>query len=411
MHSYAFSNETISDKSVAYTFNKAIMNLNDHPKVQSVQKHVLALEQKGRQEGSWGDPIFKISARNLTGNQISNVMPEVMQGIEFQISQKIAITPLYGTLKKSFAELAASQKHSAQNHKRQLIRDLWINLIITRKLNEEIAILTENLNWTLKNIAISKKLYANGHISQQVLLNVQIRKSEIEIDLEDRKTELEKQKDQLKYLVDLEGNLDFTSVPWNFLETKTQLKNPQDFNEKALEAKLKSNELRLKAAKLAYIPDLTFSFSYTRMLRQKEGFISAGLALPLPLSRKKYASHSLAMFEKEKTIEELLEYKRLREYQKQKLTHDIDKQQSHLRIINQQAIAFAKNSRRITSQSYGFGRSSYQDLMQAELQLQRLLLKRSLIKAQLAKNQISYKYLVGDDLYNSPVNNGGSVND
>ena len=395
MHSYA----------VAYTFNKAIINLNNHPKIQSVQKHALTLKQKGKQEGSWGDPIFKISARNLTGNQISSVMPEVMQSIEFQISQKIAITPLYGTLKKSFLELATSQEYSAKDHKRQLIKNLWINLITTRNLNEEIAILTENLKWTVKNITISKKLYANGHISQQALLNVQIRKSEIEMDLEDKRIELKKQKDQLKYLVSLEGDLDFTSVPWSFLETGIQLKELQDFNEKALEAKLKSKKLRLKAAKLAYIPDLTFSVSYTRMLKQKEGFISAGIALPLPLSRKKYASYSSTLFEKEKTIEEILEYKRLRKYQKQKLMHDIHKQQSHLRIINQQAIAFAKNSRRIISQSYGFGQSSYQALMQAELQLQKLLLKRSLLKAQLAKNQISYKYLIGDSLY------GGSINE
>ena len=349
-------------------------------------------------------PVFKVSTRNLTGSQISNPMgdPFVMQSIGFQISQKVSLTPVYGTLKRSFLEHASAKKYSAQDHKRQLIRDLWINLIVTRYINEEITILKENLDWTLKNIAISKKLYTSGSISQQALLSVQIRKSEIESNLEGKKFELKQQKEQFKYLVDLEGTLDLSSIPWSFLETASR-QNLKDPKLMALEAQLRSNKFRLKAARLAYIPDLTFSVSYTRMLKRKEGFLSAGVLLPLPLSRKKYASARSAVFKKEQSIEELLQYKRLKEYQKQTLIHNIEKNRSQLQIIDRKTIAFAKNSKAITSKSYSFGRSNYQALLQSELQLQELLIKRSLIKSQLAKNQISYKYLVGDNLVEGEI--------
>ena len=216
----------ISNPALSYTFDKAIMNLDNHPLIQSIEKQSFSLKQRGREAGSWGDPILKVSGRNFTGNEISNHAgdPFVMQSIDFQISQKVALTPTYGTLRKSFEELANAKKYFAQDHKRQLIRDLWINLIVTRHINEELAILKENLGWTVRNIAISKKLYTNGSISQQVLLNVQIRKSEIESHLESKNFELKKQKEQLKYLIDLEGSLDFASIPWGFLKNALQSK-------------------------------------------------------------------------------------------------------------------------------------------------------------------------------------------
>ena len=132
------------------------------------------------------------------------------------------------------------------------------------------------------------------------------------------------------------------------------------------------------------------------MLKHNESFLSAGILLPLPLSRKKYASAKEALFEKEQSVEELLEYKRSKEYQKQVLTHSMTKSQLQLQIMDKQAITFAKNSKVIISKSYSFGRANYQALLQSELQLQDLLIKRSLIKSELAKNQISYKYLLGD---------------
>ena len=394
----------ISTSVSSYTFDKAILHLDAHPSVQSIEKQVLSLKQKGRYEGSWGDPVFKVSARNLTGEEISNPMGDlsVMQGIDFQISQKVALTPVYGTLKKSFLELANAKKYAAQDRKKQLVKDLWINLIALRRINEEITILKENLDWTVKNIAVSKKLYTSGRISQQVLLNVQIRQSEIASSLEGKNFELKQQEEKLKYLVDLEGSLDPVSIPWSFLETELS-QNVKDLKLMALEAKLRANNLRLKAARLSYVPDLTFSVSYTRMLKQKEGFLSAGVSLPLPLSRKKYASARGAIFEKEQSVEDILQYKRFKEYQKQTLMHNMKKSRSQLQILDQKAIAFAKNSKTITSKSYSFGRSSYQALLQSELQLQDLLIQRSLIKSQLAKDQISYKYLMGDRLFGGNI--------
>ncbi len=397
----------ISNHAFAYTFDEAIAHLSHHPVVQSIHQQAFLFKQKGQQEGSWGDPIFHVSMRNMTGRTVSfpTVDPTIMQSINFQISQKVALTPVYGTKKKSLFQMALAQEHTKEDQKRKLIIDLWIHLITNRSLNEEMQILKENLDWMMNTISVSEKLYVNGTISQQALLNIKIRKSEMESDIENKKSQIKKQSEHLKYLVDLEGTLDIATIPWDFLETKTIRTDLQDFKQKAFDAQLTSKELKLKATKLAYIPDMTLSLGYTKMLQHnKEGFISAGITWTLPLSRQKYAARLSAEFEKQKTIEEINQYQRLKENQTKKLLHDIQENKSQLQIIHQQAIPFARNSKQITSQSYRLGQSNYVDLLQAELQMQKLLLKSSLLKASLAKNQITYKYLIGDDLYRGNMN-------
>ena len=70
-----------------------------------------------------------------------------------------------------------------------------------------------------------------------------------------------------------------------------------------------------------------------------------------------------------------------------------------MKILSENTIKFADNSRKITSKSYSLGNASYVELLQSELKLQKLLIRRSLVASKLNKYKINLKYLVGEKLY------------
>lgn len=393
---------------LAYSFHEAIDNLGHHPSLQPVKTQVLLFKEQGKAAESWGRPVLKASARNLIGERMSSLQnasssvmspATMMRLFEVQISQKFPLTSIYRKKKQAYRYKREAQNHTFEDQKRKLIKGLWVVLITSRRLKEEIQILQENLDWIASNIAISEKLYTSGVISQQALLAMQIRKSELEATLQSKQFELKKQDEQWQYLVDLKGALDPSSIPWNFLEVKAIRQDLKDHQELALKANIQARNFKAKAAKLAKIPDMTFSVSYTRILRSREDFISAGISLPLPFSRKQSALQRAEELQKRKGLEHLEDYRRSKKNQKQQLSHSMQQHLAEIRIIDQGAIPFAKNAKEITSKSYSSGQADYKTLLESEFQLQKLLLKRSWLKAQLATNQISYKYLIGDDLY------------
>ena len=398
---FTFLISSLSLQAFAYDFQEAIKNLDQHPALLASETQTLIFKEQGRISGAWDRPVFKAYARNLIGETPSSTWTSAtaMRHIEFQMSQKMPLTSVYRTQKKAFEQKALSQKHTAQDQKRQLIKELWITLIKKRRIKEEAHILKENLDWIDNNIAVSQRLYTGGRLSQQAILSLQIRKTEIETHFNNKQIELKQQDDKWRYLVDLQGSLDESSIPWSFLETKTIRKDLKDQKHQALEAQVQAKQLHRKATRQAYVPDLTFSVSYTRMLKSKEDFISAGVSLPLPLSPKPFASHTKSKLEEELAIENLHAYQRAKQLSQQQLLSDIEKNTKELQVIDQQTIKFAENSKSITSKAYASGQVDYKTLLESEFQLQKLLLKQSLLKAQLAENQISYKYLIGDDLY------------
>ena len=386
----------------AYNFHEAIDSLDRHPTVKASQAQKLLFKEQGRWEGAWGRPVLKVSAHNLIGEEpaVSSMASAVaMKHIEVQLAQKVPLTSVYKTRRKAYQALTESQKYKTQGQKRKLMRDLWIALITKRHIAEEIQILKENLDWIAKNIAVSEKLYTSGAIPQQALLTLQMRKAEIETDLKTKQIAIQQQNDQWQYLVDLPGSLEESSIPWDFLSTKTTRSDLIDPQQQALNRQIQAKSLKARAAKQAFIPEVTFGVSYTRMTRSREDFISAGVSLPLPFSQKPFAMHAASELEKQIAIENLHDYQRSKQLQKQQLTRNMEKHTIELQILNQQTIKFAQSAKSITSQSYSFGQVDYKTLLEAELRLQKLLLQRSWLKAQLAKNQISYKYLIGDDLY------------
>ncbi len=369
----------------AITFNEAIKTLQSHESIESVTFKSKALSEEAELKGSWGDPKFKIAAKNFPKSSLEKDQTP-MTGIEFGISQKIALTTKYGNIEDAFKSLSIAYQFDANDKKEALTKGLWEILIIKRKVSEELSILNENKTWISKILKVSKRLYSTGKTSQQALLDIQIKKYELaQID------------DRLKYLI---GNtsVDADSVPWSSL--KSESKKIKDNKELSLREKLKAKSLSLSASKLNYVPDLTVSFGYTKRsnIDGNGDFVGAAVSFPLPFSGEKYSKHGKAVQEKYMAVKNYENYKRLKRRDISVLKKEIKKLLGELNILKERTIKFAHNSREITSKSYGLGNSTYVELLQSELKLQKILMHKVMLEAKRDIKRATLKYVKGEPL-------------
>ena len=345
----------------AITFNEAVEALKKHESIEAVSFKSKALGEEAELKGSWGDPKFKIAAKNFPKDTLEKDQTP-MTGIEFGVSQKIALTTKYGNIEDAFSSLSKAYQFEADDRKEALTKGLWEILIIKRKVTDELSILNENNSWISKILKVSKRLYSTGKTSQQALLDIQIRKSEIEGEISNKKYELSQIKDRLNYFI---GTADIkeSSIPWNSLNPGT--KQIKDNKELSFKEKLRAKELILTASKLNYVPDLTVSIGYTKRsnIDGNGDFVGAAISFPLPFSGEKYSKHGKAVQEKYMASKKYENYKRKKVRDISVLIKEVDKLLSELNIINEKTIKFAHNSREITSKSYGLGNSTYVELL------------------------------------------------
>ncbi len=380
----------------AITFEEAIKVLNKHESVDSVNFKSKALSEEAELKGSWGDPKFKIAAKNFPKDSFKDDQTP-MTGIEFGISQKIALTTKYGNIEDAFKSLSNAYQFEADDKKETLTKAFWEILIIKRKVSEELEILKENNTWISKILKVSKRLYSTGKTSQQALLDIQIRKSEIESELNNKKYELSQIDDRLKYLIGT-SDVEETSIPWKSLKISSdQLK---DNKELSLKEKLKAKDLALTASKQNYVPDLTVSLGYTKRsnIDGNGDFVGAAISFPLPFSGEKYSKHGQAVQEKYMAVKNFENYKRQKNRDISVLNKEIDKLLGELSILKEKTIKFARNSREITAKSYGLGNSTYVELLQSELKLQRILMHKVMLEAKRDIKRATLKYVKGESL-------------
>ena len=80
------------------------------------------------------------------------------------------------------------------------------------------------------------------------------------------------------------------------------------------------------------------------------------------------------------------------------LNKEVEKLSSELRILKEKTIRFARNSREITSKSYGLGSSTYVELLQSELKLQKILMQKVMLEATRDIKRATLKYIKGEPL-------------
>ncbi|MCB1196864.1 MAG: TolC family protein [Deltaproteobacteria bacterium] len=385
--------------SYAFTFQEAIESISKHASVQAIEQKSNATEQEGKNMSAWGDPMLKVTAKNFPIESLSFDQTP-MTGIEFGIAQNIPITNKFGKIQDAYNQLALATQYQSQDKKRELIRSLWLILIENQKIDEEIKIVEENLQWIDNIVLISQRLYANGSISQQALLDIKIRQSELDAQLSNKRFTLKEQVDLLGYLLGFDhSSIDKDSIPWSVLDQADE--NLNDAKVKSMQHMVASKESALIAKKRDLVPDVTLSLGYTLRsdVDQNGDFVSATIGFPFPVSGKKTASRIKAMHEKVSAEKNLEDYNIFKESRLRQQKNRIEMINQELVILNERTIEFAKNSREITSKSYSHGTSTYIELLQSELKLQELLLQQSQLEAELRATKVAYKYLSGGNLH------------
>ncbi|MEH0862504.1 TolC family protein [Halobacteriovorax sp. DPLXC-1] len=390
----------LSCSTFAFTFNEAVEELKNHNSLQAMKGSAKSLLEKSQKQASWGDPMFKIAAKNLPVDSLKFDQTP-MSGLEFGIGQKIALSNKYGKAGESQSAQAKSINYSAMDLEQALTKSLWANLIEYKRINNELDILKENLSWISKMLKVSKKLYSNGRITQQALLDIQIRKSEVESEISNKNFEIKQNKSQLKYLVGNKAlSFNYKSVPWKLLDNNKN--ESKDYRLSSLKENLKAKEYSLEQSKLAYIPDITVSVGYT--IRSDEvdnngDFIGAQITFPIPVSDDKSGAKGEAVANRYVAFKQLDDYKLKKSRDIEVIKDDIAKLNAELSIISKKSVNFAQNSRSITSKSYGLGNSTYVELLQSEIRLQKILLKKVALESKLSMRKVDLKYTLGESLY------------
>ncbi|MBD66223.1 MAG: hypothetical protein CME62_13515 [Halobacteriovoraceae bacterium] len=157
------------------SFDKAIDSLNEHELIKVDSLAVTAIENDATAAGSWGDPRLSVAAVNYPQDSLAHD-ESMMTGVQLGIMQTISLSGKYDKLNDSVLEKSLAAKSDQLQTRRNLLKKLWELAIVQEKLRSEKAILNENYKWLDTNLKVSKKLYTNGKIPQQAVLDIKLEK-------------------------------------------------------------------------------------------------------------------------------------------------------------------------------------------------------------------------------------------
>lgn len=389
-----------SQTAPALTFKEAIERIENHEKVSALNHQSDAFKESARSQASWGDPMLKVAAKNFPVDSFKDDQTP-MTGIEVSLAQKIPLSSKRSHLENSALKMGESKKWESIYTKKSLHRLLWKHIISLKKFREHKAIIDENVQWITKIIAVSKNLYANGKVSQQAILDLQIRKSELRSQLVETKYSIESILGELGYLTgDTSSSIDLQTIPWKILAFEKSNESP-DPREQSLTLALDAKDAMLNAKNSAFIPDLTVGVGYTKRsnIDGNGDFVTIMAQVPIPVSERRGAEYEQVSFDRKATEQRLLDYRKKKKSALSSLEIRDKRFSSEIYILKTESINFAKNARKITAKAYELGTATYVALLQSELKLQKLLLKDSSLTAMKRLNSLEYKFILGENLH------------
>lgn len=378
-------------------FSQAFKLLNQHVSVEELKSKAQAQSEKAQSLGSWGDPVLTLAARSLPQDSLS-FDESPMSGFNVQLSQKIAVTPKYGQMEKSGQFLADSIDSRAQAQRLQLAYRVWLAAIKWQENSARLEVTQESLQWIEDMLSVSKKRYANGGLSQQAILDIQMRSSELRSNILKLKSQLKEIEAMLSYALPGEHVISFTTVPWNFFE-KAFSQAVKDPSEVELERLVESQKLKLSAQRWGQIPDLTLGVGHTK--REANNFgdaVTFSISMPLPTSTKRYSQKREALSQKRSALHRLTDYKNKKKSRLKELSLKSERVKDQLKILDEQTLSYARSSREIAATSYQNGSLNYNDLLDTELKLQKFQDQRHELMAQWRKSRLESMLLLGHSL-------------
>jgi cobalt-zinc-cadmium efflux system outer membrane protein len=385
----------------AESFEGLIGMLEKHNLVQSELNKAKFLHQEARKSGSWGDPRFSVGAVNIPKSTYSKNI-SMMSGIKFGLSQEISLSGKFTKLRESGEENSRATIADSNQLKREFTKMIWSVAIEKEKLLKEEKILKENLAWIKSMLRVSKKLYANGKVPQQAVLDIQIRKSELRAQIARNKFAVNSLLNSLSEFLSSNEDLDIDlkSIPWGHLEKWDSSSDDFDYKKIALEHKLRSSDLRVSANKRNLVPDLTFALSYTKRnnIDGLGDFVGATISFPLPTSSNKYASKKSATYQKGMAERKYRNYIVSKPRKLKQLENNIQDELNQLSILQKETLKYSKSSRDITAKSYSRGGADYLELLRSEFQYQSQRINEINLNANLKHKKVNYLFVKGDRL-------------
>ena len=392
----------IAIRANAQTFNELVKDIDSHSKIESLKNKKQSISKEGKAKSRWAEPQLKLDAMNLPSED-PKLGLSPMSSVGVTLSQKVPLTSKYSNILKSYNSLADTQKYKLDILKRSIILEVWNHAITKEKIIKSIKIYEENLGWIDGMIKVSGRLYSTGKISQQAILDLKIRKSQINSSIKTNQILLEKIDSSLSKLLDKPNqsiSLHLNSIPWNILENTAIEEGKKTPQELLLISLAKASSYKRKADKQNRLPEINVGLNYkSRDNVDSHGdFIGGFISVPIGVGARSYQYES-SSYNYSKAKNDLRAYQNELVSFKEELKLEIKKLESELNILVSQTIKFAQTSRKISSKSYSVGSSDYLELLRSELQLQNLLLQKIEIESKIKKNKALYLFESGLDIY------------
>ena len=375
------------------SFDELVGQIDNHSSILAIQDSRRAVDEEGQAKGRWEEPQLRFGAQNFPSNNI-RMRQTPMTGVGVTISQKVPLNSKYHNIRKKYQSLTDVKKYDEEIFRRKIILELWNNAIFKEKLIKSIVIYKENLGWIEGMIKVSNKLYTTGKVSQQAILDLKIRKSQIESNIKVNEILLTKLDKSLAKLLDVSKvSLQIKTVPWHKLDDyllKKELENPQEM---LLRSQLKVSSWQNKENKKNKVPEINVGFNYNHRadIDQNGDFIGAFVSIPIATGARSHQYQS-SQHDYSKAQNNLKFYQNKLSSWREELKLEIFSLETELNILMSQTIKFAKTSRQVVEKRYLVGRADYLELLRSELQLQDFLLKKLEIEAGIKESKAFLNY-------------------
>ncbi len=398
---FIFLTFLLISKSYSASFSALIDQVEQHSALKVLTHKKEATLFEGQSKSAWNDPVLRLDASNFPIENLEfNQTP--LTGIQMTLSQAIPITDKYNNLKKSYVAKTQAIEYSKEILKRRLVSQIWRNAILKEKIIKENKILAENMVWLKHMIRVSNNRYANGKLSQQAILDLKIRTSQIKTDIQKNQEQLKQLQIRLAGILDsenYENEIDLNTVPWFHLNSDQQTITEMNTPEAAmLVQEEQATKFMARSEDDSRTPDITFglSYRYRNNIDSVGDFIGIFVSVPLSFTNHKQSSSLKSALEKEYAAQtNLSNYLTQLKVKKVKLESEIKEVTTELKILKLETIQFAQTSRKITAKAYQVGQSSYIELLKSELQLQNVLLQKANLEADLKMKKLSYLFEMG----------------
>jgi len=387
----------ISVPSKAKEFSSLLKKVEGHPNIEAIRQKFLKQSFAAEAQSSLKDPSLKFSAFNLPTPSLSfDKTP--MSSKQVTLAQQIPMTSRFSHLNDQAGLLDEAGKSQVKFQVSTAKANLWIVSANIESLKKQLAIVKDSLSWMRQVDKSTQRLYSTGKTNQINLLEIKVRKTELEAQIQELAYKIEAAKSQVGYLVGEGKPTTVHSVPWHILDKKSTDNQTNDL-ESSLKKQSMAASSKLKATQLTYVPDLTVgaTYSFRENIDNQGDFVTGFVQFSIPLWGQIGDKVSLARSEANEQNVKFENYK----LQKSKMRHSLKQKISsllkELDLISK-SIKFSETEIKLAIKSYSLGKMGVFELLEVELRLRKKKSKKELLKENLRKSQVELLLLQGDSL-------------